>query len=63
MATDKNKPPYLRRIFAGKNIYIFALVAFAFAFLNIYRLNNPLEIGSTAPELTVTAYKDRKSVV
>ncbi len=56
MAADKNKPPYLRRIFAGKNIYIFALVAFAFAFLNIYRLNNPLEIGSTAPELTVTAY-------
>ncbi len=26
MATDKNKPPYLRRIFAGKNIYIFAFL-------------------------------------
>ncbi len=55
MAKDKNKPPYLKRIFAGKNVYIFAIVALAFAFLNIYRLNNPLEVGSTAPELVLTA--------
>ena len=55
MARDKNKPPYLKRIFAGKNVYIFAMVALAFAFLNIYRLNNPLEVGSTAPELVLTA--------
>ena len=24
MARDKNKPPYLKRIFAGKNVYIFS---------------------------------------
>ena len=55
MALKENKPPYLRRIFAGKNVYIFAMVALAFAFLNIYRLNNPLEVGSEAPELILTA--------
>lgn len=52
----ENRPPYFRRIFAGKNIYIFALVALAFALLNIYRLNSPLETGTEAPELTLYAY-------
>lgn len=51
-----NRQPYFKRIFAGKNIYIFALVAIAFAALNIYRLNNPLETGMDAPELTLYAY-------
>ena len=50
------KKPYLKRIFAGKNVYIFALVAVAFALLNIYRLNDPLEMGTQAPELTLTAF-------
>ena len=27
----ENRQPYFKRIFAGKNIYIFALVAIAFA--------------------------------
>ena len=35
----ENKQPYFRRIFAGKNVYIFAVVAIAFAALNIYRLS------------------------
>ena len=52
----ENRQPYFKRIFAGKNIYIFALVAIAFAALNIYRLNNPLETGMDAPELTLYAY-------
>ena len=52
----ENKQPYFRRIFAGKNVYIFAVVAIAFAALNIYRLNSPLEIGTQAPELTLYAY-------
>ncbi len=55
MEKNKSKPPYLKRIFAGKNVYIFAMVALAFAFLNIYRLNDPLEVGSTAPELVLQA--------
>ena len=55
MALKENKPPYLKRVFAGKNIYIFALVALSFAVLNIYRLNNPLTVGSEAPELILTA--------
>lgn len=52
----ENKQPYFRRIFAGKNVYIFAVVAIAFTALNIYRLNSPLEIGTQAPELTLYAY-------
>ncbi len=63
MALDKHKPPYLQRIFAGKNVYIFAVVAFAFVFLNIYRLNSPLKIGSTAPKLTLTAYNGESFVM
>ncbi len=55
----EQKKPYLNRVFAGKNIYIFALVALAFAFLNIYRLNNPLDTGVQAPELVLTAYNGK----
>lgn len=63
MTADKSKTPYLKRIFAGKNIYMFAMVALAFAFLNIYRLNNPLETGSNAPELTLTAYNGEQFIM
>lgn len=63
MAENNSRQPYLKRIFAGKNIYIFAVVALAFAFLNIYRLNDPLETGSNAPELTLTAYNGESFIM
>ena len=53
--TTRKKQPYLKRIFNGKNSIIFALIALAFIFLNIYRLNDPLIIGSEAPNLILTS--------
>lgn len=55
MRLKENKPSYFSRILAGKNIYIFVMVAIAFAFLNVYRLNSPLKVGSIAPEMKLTA--------
>lgn len=51
----RNRQSYFKRIFAGKNGYIFLLVAIAFIILNVYRLNSPLEVGMDAPDMTLTS--------
>ena len=50
---DRSKP-YFKRILGGKNWIVFMLVAAAFIWLNIYRLNDALPIGSFAPNIELT---------
>lgn len=50
---DKSKP-WIRRIFSGKNALFFLIMAVAFAALNIYRLNDPLPVGSQIEDFALT---------
>lgn len=51
---DRSKP-WIKRVFSGKNGIILALTAAAFLALNIYRLNDPLPVGSHIPDFTLTS--------
>lgn len=49
----EKKKPWLKRIFTGKNWLILALTAVAFAGLNYYRMNDPMQVGSKIPDFTL----------
>lgn len=49
-----NNKPWIKRIFTGKNFIFFIIVAIAFIWLYIYRLNDPLPIGSKIEDFTLT---------
>lgn len=50
MTDAERSKPWIKRIFSGKNALFFLIIAVAFATLNIYRLNDPLEPGSKMPD-------------
>lgn len=54
MAEYNRNRPWIIRIFSGKNPFIFAIIALAFIFLYVYRLNDPLVIGSKIQDFKLT---------
>ncbi len=55
MATYNRSKPWIIRIFSGKNPIIFALMAIAFIALYMYRLNDPIPVGTKIKDFTLTS--------
>lgn len=60
MNIDNSKPSYFKRVFTGRSGIIFIIAAAAFIFLNVYRFNDPIDVGMDAPDIELTTHNGEK---